>query len=154
MTDPSDALPDTAPDYRWATVSAPDVLVLQLPPVATGQVGEIDAMRSLLGRRGFGPIARADDLDLRPANGCLLTRRGETDAELLLRIGESGASRIPLSGLDPAWLTRVVGDGLAAVLAVEDAIAEDRTTSRDLLLRDVEAGGVLGALVPCGDAAS
>ena len=151
-----------APSYQWATTARPDVLVLQLPPVPGGIAGGAhDAMKALFARRGFQPIATPDDLDLPAANGCLLTRRGPSHAEVLVTIGEAvGASRIPLAQVDDAWLDRVVGDGLVPVLVVDTAVdatldaelGHGSTTSPDRLRRDIEAGGVLGALVACGDA--
>lgn len=147
MSDPQ------APDYRWATHADPDFLVLQLPPapVFTGGAAH-DAMKALFSQRGFRPVEEADRLDLRAANGCALTRTGPHQAELLVAIGTvTGASRIPLSGLDEDWLARVVAEGHAAVLLADASIDEDGRTSRDLLRRDVDAGGVRAALVPASD---
>lgn len=150
-----------APSYQWAVISRPDVLVLQLPPVPGGSEGRVhDAMKALFSRRGFRSIATPDDLDLAAANGCLLTRRGPSRAELLVTIGEAtGASRIPLEGVDPAWLERVVADGLATVLVVDTAVepAEGAavgggTATAERIRRDIDDGSVLGALVVCGDA--
>jgi hypothetical protein len=145
--------PQASPDLPWATHAEPDFLVLRFPPVpvVTGG-GAHDAMRALLARRGFRPVAETDDLDLRPANGCLLTRLGATGAELLITIGgRVGASRIPLDGIDEAWLARAVDAGHAAVLAVDSAVRLDGTTSREAIRRDVDAGGGVAALVPVGD---
>lgn len=143
----------TSPDLRWATHSGPDFLVLQFPPVpVVTQAGAHDAMRALLGQRGFQPVAETDDLDLRPANGCALTRLGPASAELLVTIGgRVGASRIPLADIDEAWLARAVDNGHAAVLAAESAVGSDGTTSREAVRRDVDAGGVVAALVPVAD---
>ncbi|SDR72784.1 hypothetical protein SAMN04488570_0177 [Nocardioides scoriae] len=144
-----------APDrrIRWATHTGPDFLVLQLPPVPVVEGDRArDAMKTLLERRGFRPVVETDDLELEPANGCALTRTGEEEAELLLRIGADGASRIPLTDLDRAWLARVVEQGQAAVLLVEAAVRPDGTTSREDLRRDVDAGVVLAALVPTAQA--
>ena len=137
-------------DLPWATHAQPDFLVLQLPPVpVVSDTGARDAMRALLAQRGFRPVSETDDLDLRPANLCALTRLGPASAELLITIGERvGASRIPLEGVDPAWLERVVKEGQAAVLAVESAVGADGTTSRQAIRRDVDAGAVVAALVP------
>ncbi|SDD15268.1 hypothetical protein [Nocardioides lianchengensis] len=137
-------------DYRWATHADPDFLVLQLPPVPVVHESVAhDAMKALFAQRGFRPVDEADRLDLRAANGCALTRTGLTDLELLVAIGEQvGASRIPLTDLDPAWLDRAVALGHAAVLVADASIADDGSTSRELLRRDVEAGGVRAALVP------
>lgn len=142
-----------APGYRWATHAKPDFLVLQLPalPIRTGG-GARDAMKALLTMRGFVGLEQTDELDLRPANGCLLTRLGPTSAELLVTISERmGASRIALEGLDAEWLARAVDGGDTAVLVVESAIADDGSTTRAELRRDAAAGGVLAALVPSGD---
>lgn len=142
-----------APGYRWATHAEPDFLVLQLPalPIRTGG-GSRDAMKALLTMRGFVGLEQTDELELRPANGCLLTRSGPTSAELLVSISERmGASRISLDGLDAAWLARAVATGDTAVLVVESAVADDGTTTREELRRDAAAGGVLAALVPSGD---
>ena len=154
MTDlPAPDLP--APDHRvrWATHRSPDFLVLQLPPVpvVSGDRPR-DAMRTLFERRGFHAVAPTFELDLQPANGCALTRTGPDSAELLLRIGVDGASRVPLTDLDGAWLTRAVTQGQAAVLLAEAAVGEDGTTTREALRRDAEAGAVLAALVPVADA--
>jgi hypothetical protein len=138
------------PDYRWATHSDPDFLVLQLPPAPVVKDGVAhDAMKALFAQRGFRPVEEADRLDLRAANGCSLTRTGPSSAELLVAIGQVvGASRIPLTGLDPGWLERTVSAGHAGVLLADAAIDDDGTTSRELLRRDVDAGGVRAALVP------
>lgn len=144
---------DLRPEVRWATHAGPDFLVLQLPPVPVVQGGGAhDAMKKLFALRGFRPVAQTDDLDLQPANGCLLTRTGRTRAELLLRIGGQDASRIPLHSLDHAWLARAVRGGQVAVLLAEAAVGADGTVTRADLLRDVDAGVVLAALVPAGDA--
>jgi len=137
-------------DYRWATHADPDLLVLQLPPAPVYAAGAAhDAMKALFAQRGFRPVDEADRLDLRAANGCSLTRTGRDAAELLVTIGDRvGASRIPLTGLDPEWLDRAVALGHAAVLVADSSIADDGSTSRDLLRRDVDAGGVRAALVP------
>ncbi len=158
MTDlPSDdALPpddDLRPEVRWATHTGPDFLALQLPPVPVARGGAAhDAMKTLFTLRGFVPVEQTDDLDLRPANGCGLTRVAPSRAELLLRLGTDGASRIPLPDLDRAWLARAVREGQAAVLLVEAAVQPDGTVTRDDLRRDVDAGVVLAALVPVADA--
>jgi hypothetical protein len=143
---------DTRPglDYRWATHADPDLLALQLPPVPVvrGEVAH-DALKALFSQRGFRPVDEAERLDLRAANGCALLRTGPHDAELLLTIGERvGASRIPFEDIDPAWLARAVDAGQAAVLLVDAAVTDDGRTSRELLRRDAEAGGVRAALVP------
>lgn len=158
MTDlpPDDALPpddDLRPEVRWATHTGPDFLALQLPPVPVARGGEAhDAMKTLFTLRGFARVEQTDDLDLRPANGCGLTRVAPDGAELLLRLGADGASRIPLPGLDRAWLARAVREGQAAVLLVEAAVGADGTVTREDLRRDVDAGVVLAALVPAADA--
>lgn len=141
------------PEYAWATNADPDVLVLQLSPLPVFTVGgSHDAMKLLFAQRGFRPMARAEVLDLGAANGCVLSRTGPRSAELLVSIGDRvGASRIPFPDLDPQWLGRVVASGHAAVLLVDAAVSEDGTTTRDRLRRDVDAGGVLGALVPSAD---
>ena len=145
--------PRVEPELRWAVHSGPDFLALQLPPVpATSGGGAHDAMKALFARRGFRPVAEADELDLAGSNGCALTRLGPASAELLVTIGARvGASRIPLVGVDPAWLERAVEVGQAAVLLVESAVRDDGTTTREELRRDVAAGGVLAALVPAAD---
>lgn len=137
-------------DYRWATHSGPDFLVLQLPPAPVFTAGAAhDAMKALFAQRGFRPVEEAERLDLRAANGCSLTRTGPQAAELLVAIGTvTGASRIPLTDLDEDWLSRVVAEGHAAVLLADAAIGADGSTSRELLRRDVDAGGVRAALVP------
>lgn len=149
MTDLPHPPPEVRPEIRWATHARPDFLVLQLPPVpvVSGDRSR-DAMKTLLTQRGFRPVVQTDDLDLQPANGCALTRLGATGAELVLRIGAAGASRIPLTDLDPGWLDRAVREGQAAVLLAEAAVRADGTTSREDLRRDVDAGVVLAALVP------
>lgn len=137
-------------DYRWATHDDPDFLALQLPPapVVRGEVAH-DAMKALFAQRGFRPVDEAERLDLRAANGCSFTRTGPASAELLVTIGSKvGASRIPMDGLDPAWLERAVGAAQVAVLLTETAVDDDGTTTRALLRRDVDAGGVRAALVP------
>ncbi|ROR91946.1 hypothetical protein [Nocardioides aurantiacus] len=144
---------DLRPEVRWATHVGPDFLALQLPPVPVDRDGAAhDAMKKLFGLRGFRAVVETDELDLQPANGCLLTRTGRTRAELLLRLGGQDASRIPLHGLDRAWLSRAVKGGQAAVLLVEAAVGPDGTVTREDLRRDVDAGVVLAALVPAGDA--
>lgn len=147
MTD----VPRPTPDYRWAINVEPDFLVLQLPVVAGG--GSADSLKALFARRGFRALAETDELDLRPANGCLLTRVDQRSAELLVTISDRvGASRIPLTGIDPAWLARVVDDGHAGVLVVATAVRADGTTTKEDLRRDVDAGVVLAALVPSAGA--
>ena len=144
--------PRVEPQLRWAVHSGPDLLALQLPPVPASAGGAHDAMKALFVRRGFRPVAEADELDLEGSNGCALTRLGPASAELLVTIGARvGASRIPLTGVDPAWLERAVGAGQAAVLLVEAAVRDDGTTTREDLRRDAAAGGVLAALVPVAD---
>jgi hypothetical protein len=144
---------DLRPEVRWATHAGPDFLVLQLPPVPVVQGdGAHDAMKKLFALRGFRTVVQTDDLDLRPANGCALTRTGRTRAELLLRLGDQGASRIPMHGLDRAWLARAVKAGHAAVLLAEAAVGAAGTVTREDLRRDVDAGVVLAALVPAGEA--
>ncbi len=144
---------DLRPEVRWATHVGPDFLVLQLPPVPVvrGDAAH-DAMKKLFGLRGLRAVVQTDDLELQPANGCALTRVGRTRAELLLRVGEQGASRIPMHGLDRAWLARAVKEGHAAVLLTEAAVSADGAVTREDLRRDVDAGVVLAALVPAGDA--
>ena len=136
--------------YQWAVHSAPDFLALQLPPVPVVEGDSAhDALKALLVRRGFAVVTPGDDLGLRPSSGCLLTRTGPASLELLVTVGPRvGASRFPLTGLDPAWVERTVDAGHAAVLVVETAVGPDSTTDREALRADVEAGGVLGALVP------
>lgn len=142
---PSDP-PPTA-DVRWATHSDPDFLALQLEPGAPR-----DAMRALLGLRGFVEVAETDDLDLRVAQGCSLTRSGPGVAELLVLVSARlGATSVPLVDVDPAWLARVVEARQAAVLLVGAAVRADGSTDRELLRRDVEDGGVLAALVATDD---
>jgi hypothetical protein len=146
-------VPQPTPDYRWAINAEPDFLVLRLPPVpVSADGGSHDAMKALFARRGFQQISEADELDLGPANGCSLTRVDPTSAELLVRIGDSvGASRIPLPDIDSAWLARVIDNGHAAVLVVDTAVRADGTTTKEDLRRDIDAGGVLAALVPSAD---
>jgi hypothetical protein len=137
-------------DYRWATHDDPDFLALQLPPapVVRGEVAH-DAMKALFAQRGFRAVEEAERLDLRAANGCSFTRTGADAAELLVAIGERvGASRIPLTGLDPVWLDRVLAADQVAVLLTDAAVTDDGTTTRELLRRDVDAGGVRAAWVP------
>jgi hypothetical protein len=137
------------PDHTWATHDDPDLLLLQLAPVPTIAGGEpVDVLRALLVRRGFGPLAPGEEVDLRPANGCLLQPAAAGGAELLLVVGEAGATRIALPDLDPAWWERAVAAGQAAVLVVRTAVLPDGTTTRDDLRRDVDAGVVIAALVP------
>lgn len=147
--------PPPAPGYRWATHADPDFLVLQLPPVPVPSgagPGARDAMKALLARRGFRAVAQADRLDLRAANGCALTRTGSGGAELTVSIGDQvGASRIPLPGIDADWLDRAIRLGHAAVLVADTAVDDDGATSQERLRRDVDAGGVLAALVPSRD---
>jgi hypothetical protein len=145
------------PDYLWATVSEPDALVLQLAvlPVVT-ESGPVDVMRTLLERRGFRPVVAADELDLQPSRGCVLTRSADAGPALLVTVGSRvGASRFALEGVDEAWWSRAVSAGHAAVLAVETAVHAGAdaagTTSRESLRLDAEAGGVLAALVPVED---
>ena len=138
------------PPVTAATHAAPDFLALQL---TARDPRAKEAMRALLGARGFRLVEETDDLDLQPANGCLFTRLDVLDAELLVTVGSTGASRIPLTGLDPAWLERAVSSGHAAVLLV-DAAVRDGSVSRVDLQADVAAGGVLAALVPCAEAVS
>ena len=158
MSDPSSELPDDLPDdlrpeVRWATHAGPDFLVLQLPPVPVVEGDSAhDAMKKLFAVRGFQPVVQTDDLELQPANGCALTRVGRTRAVLLLRLGEDEVSRIPLHGLDRAWLARAVTQGHAAVLLAEAAVGPDGTVTREHLRRDVDAGAVMAALVAAGDA--
>jgi hypothetical protein len=142
---------DARPTYEWATHSEPDFLALQVPPVpvADGEGGARDALKALLRQRGFRPVAEGDDLGLQPSNGCLLTRTDATSLELLVTVSPRvGASRMALSDLDAAWVGRAVAGGHVAVLVVDSAVGADGTTSRARVRRDVEAGGVLGALVP------
>jgi len=137
---------------RWATHTEPDFLALQLDGSASGLPGSRDAMRALLQLRGFTVLPASDELALTAASGCSLTRTGPTSAELLVRVSARvGATSVPLVGLDPTWLTTAVVAGQAAVLLTTTAVAADGTTSRDALRRDVEAGGVLAALVATAD---
>jgi hypothetical protein len=138
------------PTYEWATHSEPDFLALQVPPVPVAVGGRAqDALKSLLLTRGFRAVTEGDELGLGASNGCLLTCTDPTTFELLVTIGPRvGASRMLLTGLDPAWVGRVVAAGHAGVLVVDSAVLSDGTTSREALRADVEAGGVLGALVP------
>lgn len=146
--------PQESPAYQWAINTEPDFLVLQFPPVPVAAgAGAQDAMKALLALRGFRSVTEADELDLRAANGCLLTRLGPASAELLITIGERvGASRIPLPDVDPAWLERAVDAGHAGVVVVSSAVRLDGTTTKEALRRDIDAGGVLAALVPSADA--
>jgi hypothetical protein len=139
------------PAYQWATHSTPDFLALQVPPVpvVVGDRRAQDALKLLLGQRGFKPVTEDDELGLGASNGCLLTQTGPASLELLVTIGARvGATRLPIDRLDPAWVERVVAAGHVALLVVDSAVRADGTTSRADLRRDVEAGGVLGALVP------
>jgi len=147
----TDAQP--SPDYRWATNTEPDFLVLQLPVLpVVDEAGPRDAMRSLFALRGFLSVSGTDQLDLQASNGCLFTRLGPQQAELLVTISEQvGVSRIPMHDLDPAWLTRVVENAHVGVLLVSTAVLEDGTTTKDDLRRDVDAGVVTAALVPSSD---
>jgi hypothetical protein len=139
------------PAYQWATHTEPDFLALQLPPapVAVGERRAQDAIRLLLGQRGFRAVTEDDELGLGAANGCLLTQTGPASVELLVTVGARvGATRFPLTSLDPAWVERVVGAAHVAVLVVDSAVRPDGTTTREGLRRDIGAGGVVGALVP------
>lgn len=143
------------PTHEWATHSAPDFLALQVPPVPiVGDDGEAhDAFKALLDRRGFRLVVRDDDLGLGASSGCLLTRTGPTSLELLVTVGPRvGASRMALTDLDPDWVDRVVAAGHVPVLFVDAAVRPDGTTDRESLRADIEAGGVLGALVPSSPA--
>lgn len=133
-----------APRYEWATHTGPDFLVVQL--TGTDQT----AIRTLFATRGFRTVVETDDLDLRPSNGCLLTRLADSEAELLVTVGASGASRIPLPGIDATWLARAVTTGHAAVLLATSAIRDGGVTKDDLTT-DVESGHVLAALLPVAD---
>lgn len=144
---------DQPPGYLWAIHADPDLVVVQFPlvPVFAGDEPR-DAMRTLLERRGFQPVSRVPELDLRPANGCAVTGTGPGHAELVIRLADDGrASRIPLPHGDPAWGARVHEAGQVPVLVTVAAVDDDGTTTRERLQRDVEAGGVLAALVPAGD---
>lgn len=140
----------SGPAYEWAVHTEPDFLALQVPPVPLEVGGGArDALKTLLGQRGFRPVTQADELGLRASNGCLLTRTAPTELELLVTIGPRvGATRMALTGLDPQWVERVVAMGHVPVLVVDTAVRPDGTTSRDALRADLDAGGVLGALVP------
>jgi len=137
---------------RWATHAAPDFLALQLDGATGGPDGARDAMRALLEMRGFTVLPASDELALEAASGCSLTRTGPASAELLVRVSARvGATSVPLVGLDPDWLAAAVDAGQSAVLLTTSAVSADGTTSREALRRDVEAGGVLAALVPTAD---
>ena len=144
---------DPAPDYRWATHADPDLLVVQLPVLAVVEVGRAhDAMKALFRRRGFKAVTRLDGLKPPVASGVALTRVDDENAELLVHVGDAvGASRIPIPHRDPAWAGRVFGAGQVTVLVADAAVADDGSITEDRLQREVEAGGVLAAVVPAGD---
>jgi hypothetical protein len=145
--------PEPAQGYTWATSSAPDFLVVQLPPLAVVASGRVhDAMKALFRRRGFQGVSGLDRLNPPVANGSALTRMDDDNAELVIRVGDTvGVSRIPIPHHDPAWSSRVFGAGAIPVLITEAAVAADGSMTQDRLERDVEAGGVLAAMVPAGD---
>jgi hypothetical protein len=144
-----DTSPPPSPGYTWAAHAEPDFLALQVPPAPVVSAGGVyDALRALLGQRGFEVVTADDELGLRAANGCLLTQTSPTSFDLLVTVGpRAGATRMALTGLDPAWVERVVATRHVPVLLVESAV-EDGATDRDRVRRDVAAGAVLGALVP------
>jgi hypothetical protein len=145
--------PEPTQGYTWATNSAPDFLVVQLPPLAVVASGRVhDALKALFRRRGFQGVSRLDELNPPVANGSALTRVDDDTAELVVRVGDTvGVSRIPIPHHDPAWSSRVFGEGAIPVLITEAAVAADGSMTQDRLERDVEAGGVLAAMVPAGD---
>ena len=145
--------PEPTQGYTWATNSAPDFLLVQLPPLAVVASGRVhDALKALFRRRGFQGVSRLDELNPPVANGSALTRVDDDTAELVVRVGDTvGVSRIPIPHHDPAWSSRVFGEGAIPVLITEAAVAADGSMTQDRLERDVEAGGVLAAIVPAGD---
>jgi hypothetical protein len=145
--------PEPTRGYRWAIRADPEFLVVQLPPLAVVGGGQAhDAMKALFLRRGFQGVSRLDELRPPVANGVALTRVDDDAAELLLHVGDSvGASRIPIPHGDPAWASRVFSAGQITVLITNAAVADDGSITDDRLQRDVDAGGVLAAVVPAGD---
>jgi hypothetical protein len=139
--------------YQWAIHSDPDFLVVQLPPLAVVANGLAhDAMKALFKHRGLRGVSSLDELKPPVANGVALTRVDEDNAELVVRVGDAvGVSRIPIPHRDQDWASRVFTAGEIPLLITEAAIANDGSTTDDRLRRDVEAGGVLAAVVPAGD---
>ncbi|WP_139978334.1 hypothetical protein [Nocardioides litoris] len=139
-----------ASDLRWSTHADPDFLVLQPAPVPAVSDGRpVDVLRELFARRGFRPVAEAERLDLGASSGCLLSRGDDGEVALLVTISErAGATRFALPGLDPEWWARAVQVGHAAVLVSSAALGLEGPVDRDQLRADVEAGGVVAALVP------
>jgi hypothetical protein len=139
--------------YQWAIHSDPDFLVVQLPPLAVVSNGLAhDALKALFRQRGFRGVSSLDELKPPVANGVALTRVDEDSAELVVRVGDAvGVSRIPIPHRDQAWASRVFAAGELPLLITEAAIASDGSATDDRLRRDVEAGGVLAAVVPAGD---
>jgi hypothetical protein len=139
------------PDLRWSVHADPDFLMLQPAPVPAVAHGRpVDVVRELLARRGFRPVERAERLDLGASSGCLLSRGDDGEVGLLVTISErAGATRFVLPGLDPDWWARAVATGHAGVLVTTSTLAEGESAlDREALRRDVEAGGVVAALVP------
>lgn len=145
--------PEPTRGYRWAIHTEPELLAVQLPALAVvGGRQAHDAMKALFRRRGFQEVSRLDELRPPVANGVALTRVDDETAELLLHVGDSvGASRIPIPHRDPAWASRVFSAGQLTVLITNMAVADDGSITDDRLQRDVDAGGVLAAVVPAGD---
>jgi hypothetical protein len=145
--------PEPPPSYKWAIHTDPEFLAVQLPTLAVVGGGQAhDALKALFRRRGFQGVSRLDGLRPPVANGVALTRVDDDVAELLLQVGDTvGASRIPIPHHDPAWASRVFSAGQITVLITNVAVADDGSITDDRLQRDVEAGGVLAAVVPAGD---
>ena len=146
---------EAGPTHRWTTHDQPDFLVLQPAPAPAIRDGRpVDVLRELLGRRGFAKVEPGDDLGLRPARGCLLTRGTDGEVALLVTLSETaGATRFVLPGLDASWWERAVSAEHAAVLVSTAAVSTEGVATRDDLRADIEAGGVVAALVPTGSLA-
>lgn len=153
-THPDQPHPDQpAPTYQWAVTSDPDVLHVQLPPVAVVDGDRVrDALRALFARRGFAALSDPEDLRARAANGCVLRLVDDRSAELVVTISEGvGVTRVPVPHHDPAWSARVLAAGEVTVLVTEAAIDPSGALTPERLAADVAAGGVSLARVPAGE---
>jgi len=152
-----DATQQAAARFRWATTdSPPRSIVIQMEPIrheVEGGERALDAVHHLLDELGFQVLSQVDqELTLASEEvECWIDSPGH--ATLRARLGGVSAFDIELPHQSPGLSVSLASQGVARVLATTDSFGVDGRYDRSKLLRDVQSGGVRGALVAVRDGA-